>query len=172
MPKRTAETVCSSIVFSQWNTSALTEINPSSWTSLRGWPEGHLYCSLSQGKTSLWGNHWATKDEGPLRNSKFKWRVWKSYVSCQDASSCPMILLLSKFGLAFLRRQREMKSVLAQKPKILSHNSNHKTEFQMDSMTFLQEEMAGNVGNESLPKAFTQCSHFSYPHLERQFGQK
>lgn len=28
----------------------------------------------------------------------------------------------------------------------------------MDSMTFLQEEMTGDVGNESLPKSFTQCS--------------
>lgn len=112
------------------------------------------------------------RKEGPWRNYKLKCRIWKSYVSCQDTSSCPIILLLPMFGLAFLRRQREMKSVLAQNPKILWHNSYHKTEFQMDSMTFLQEEMTGDVGNKSLPKSFTQCSTSSYLQLERQPGQK
>lgn len=110
-------------------------------------------------KQALEGTTGKKKTESPLKNHKFKCRVWKSYVSCQDASSCPIILLLSMLGLAFLWRQREMKSVLAQNPKILWYNSYHKTECQMDNVTFLQEGMTGDVGNESLPQSSTQCSN-------------
>lgn len=150
--------MCSSVVFSQRNISALTKMNPSSWTSLESDQKDTRTIPYLNIKQALQGTTGKKKTESPLKNYEFKCRVWKSYVSCQDTISCPIILLLSMFGLAFLRRQREMKSVLAQNPKILWHNSYHKTEFQMDRMTFLQEGMMGDVGNESLPKSSTQCS--------------